>query len=365
MLKQLITSNKGTFFKLNKKTAVNNLLFIEMNNKPLFRSYATIKLSNLNDRSSLQQQSSTNNNNSDNNNNSNQQQEKDKSKSKPFTSVFSQIIIFGIPAIITFCLGIWQTKRLLWKLNQLKLREETLKTDPIPYDSKEIIKEELDNIQQAKSEYEYRLISFNGYFDYDKEIIIGLRKSPLTKRMDLPTSAGEMGYYIVTPFVVKETGEVILVNRGWVPQSIYEDKLSYSSSEFKKKKTNVSDIQTINGIIRPGEYVNNMDTNDGKSNKYIAIDLLKITKNLNLNYIPLLVDQICYVKDFKDQSIADTMLVATNSQPEKYPMVAIPNDYMKFYIMPESHVAYMVTWYSLCLWIVGTFVYLKRRKKLM
>ncbi|KAF0973978.1 hypothetical protein FDP41_007010 [Naegleria fowleri] len=227
--------------------------------------------------------------------------------------------------------------------------------------------EDYDPINPAKDEYSHRIITLEGYYDYDKEIVVGLRKSPLTKRLDLPTSVGEMGFFILTPFVTKQ-GEIVMVNRGWVPQSIYKNPTSASKQDFEKKTTDKNHIEKVTAIIRPGEYLGAgvSDSYDGKSNKFIAMDLFSIAKYYKLPYIPLLVDAFYHIPNFvySEKQTSENSLKASKAQDTKYPMVAIPDDYMKFYITPATHVAYMVTWYTLCLWIIGSLVYLKRKRRL-
>ncbi|KAL1117464.1 hypothetical protein AAG570_004789 [Ranatra chinensis] len=71
---------------------------------------------------------------------------------------------------------------------------------------------------------EYRTVSVKGTFDHSKEMYIGPR-SCLTDGESkanegrLFTSSGASGYHVVTPFVLENTSERILVNRGWVPFS--------------------------------------------------------------------------------------------------------------------------------------------------
>ncbi|KAG2379444.1 hypothetical protein C9374_006561 [Naegleria lovaniensis] len=348
------------------------------------RSYATIRLvDHQEERKKQQQQQQSEQQQGGEHHDENSQQ----TKKEPFMT-WTQFIFFGIPAITTFCLGVWQTKRYLWKKEQIALREVTLAQDPIEYDPSKMLKiseniqqpessvmpsihekseEDYDPIHPARDEYSHRIITLEGYFDYDKEIVVGLRKSPLTKRLDLPTSVGEMGFFILTPFVTKQ-GEVVMVNRGWVPQSIYKDPSKASKQDFEKKATDQNHIEKVTAIIRPGEYLGAgiSDSYDGKSNKFIAMDLFSIAKYYKLPYIPLLVDAFYHIPNFvySEKQTSENSLKASKAQESKYPMVAIPDDYMKFYITPATHVAYMVTWYTLCMWIIGSLVYLKRKKRL-
>ena len=186
------------------------------------RSYATIRLSDLEEKrkQEIRKEQQAKQEKQEQSNDNYEGGE----KKEPFISI-TQLLFFGIPAITTFCLGIWQTRRYMWKKDQIKLREKTLAEEPIPYNPKEMLKispieepetssstpsihakneEDYDPISPAKDEYLHRIVSLEGYFDYSNEIVVGLRKSPLTKRLDLPTSMGEMGFFIITPFILND-----------------------------------------------------------------------------------------------------------------------------------------------------------------
>ena len=158
-----------------------------------------------------------------------------------------------------------------------------------------------------------------------------------------------------------------MVNRGWVPKTVYHHG-NPEPQDFEKKMTDPTNTEKITAIIRPGEYLGAgiSESYDGKTNKFIAMDLFSIAKYYEMSYIPLLLDQFHHIPNFvyDEKETSEHSLKASEAQPTKYPMLAIPDDYMKFYITPATHVAYMATWYSLCLWIIGTFVYFKRKKRI-
>jgi len=158
-----------------------------------------------------------------------------------------------------------------------------------------------------------------------------------------------------------------MVNRGWVPQTLYKE--GKTTPDFEKRVTQADNKEKITAIIRPGEYLGAgiSESYDGKTNKFIAMDLFSIAKYYQLPYIPLLVDNYFHIENFKydEKETGENSIKASKAQKNKYPMISIPDDYMKFYITPATHVAYMVTWYTLCLWIVGSLIYVKKKKRVM
>lgn len=101
--------------------------------------------------------------------------------------------------VISFYLGTWQLRRLDWKTKLIAECETKLTYSPINIPKNFTV--------DMCEDWEYRKIKVNGHFIYEEELFVGPR-----------AKNGEKGYILFTPFVRSDTGEKILVERGWISE---------------------------------------------------------------------------------------------------------------------------------------------------
>jgi surfeit locus 1 family protein len=92
-------------------------------------------------------------------------------------------------------LGVWQLERLQWKEALIAERTERTGAAPIP----------LPGPNANVANLEYHRVQVTGEFLNDKEIFLGAR-----------SLNGNAGYHLVTPFQLTD-GRVLFVDRGWIP----------------------------------------------------------------------------------------------------------------------------------------------------
>uniref|UniRef100_A0A0K8SFG3 SURF1-like protein n=3 Tax=Lygus hesperus TaxID=30085 RepID=A0A0K8SFG3_LYGHE len=115
--------------------------------------------------------------------------------------------------VSAFCLGCWQIERKKWKEDLIeKLSMKTNATAvPLPTELNEV------------KELEFRRVHVKGRFDHSGEQYLGPRsclsegESTYGGKLMSTAANNSSGYLVVTPFILSNTGERILVNRGWVP----------------------------------------------------------------------------------------------------------------------------------------------------
>lgn len=107
-------------------------------------------------------------------------------------------LMFAMP-IISFYLGTWQLRRLEWKTKLIAKCESRLAYNPIPL-PKHFTPDMCEN-------WEYRRVILKGTFLHDEEMFVGPR-----------VKSGIKGYLLFTPFIRKDTGEKLLIERGWVSE---------------------------------------------------------------------------------------------------------------------------------------------------
>ncbi|CAI4038805.1 hypothetical protein SMKI_06G1530 [Saccharomyces mikatae IFO 1815] len=107
-------------------------------------------------------------------------------------------LMFAMP-IISFYLGTWQMRRLKWKTKLIAACESKLTYEPIS-----LPKSFTPNMCE---EWEYRKVTLSGHFLHNEEMFVGPRKKN-----------GEKGYFLFTPFIRDDTGEKVLIERGWISE---------------------------------------------------------------------------------------------------------------------------------------------------
>ncbi|CAJ0919737.1 unnamed protein product, partial [Mesorhabditis belari] len=150
--------------------------------------------------------------------------------------------LLSIPTA-AFGLGIWQTYRLQWKLDLIENMKKKLEEPGVAFP--------IDELEKLL-DMEYRRVIITGEFLNDREFVITPRGrfDKLYKQKDAgsllsDSQSSSHGAHVITPFKIKGSNLVILVNRGWVP-SLY-------AKHATRLKTDVKGETTIEAIVRKTE----------------------------------------------------------------------------------------------------------------
>lgn len=231
---------------------------------------------------------------------------------KEHGQVFKWILLM-IP-VGSFGLGCWQVYRLQWKLGLIDMMQSKTNATPVPMPSDY---SKLDNM-------EYMPVKVKGQFLHDKEILIGPRAlieqdSPFPRTGSLVSDPKRnQGWLVITPFKITETGEIILINRGWVHQNLRPKE--------KREPSMVKGDVEIVGVVRLTEKrAPFMPKNNPEKGSWFCRDLEQMSEYLGT--APVWLDA---------RGIPDP--------PEGWP---IPNQTRV--TLRNEHLSYVVTWYSLSL----------------
>jgi surfeit locus 1 family protein len=176
--------------------------------------------------------------------------------------------LWSIP-VVTFGLGSWQLYRREWKLDLIAKH-------------KEHIDKEASNVPLIYTDdMQFRRVKAHGTFLYDKEIKVGPRT-----RNDQEKSGGgvftgpsQVGYYLFTPFLMKDRERPILVNRGWISK-----QNAHQVDQSNKDRD-------IEGVLRSGEPSNFFAIpNQPTKNQWFSINVEEMAKHANAS--PLLVELV-------------------------------------------------------------------------
>ena len=209
--------------------------------------------------------------------------------------------IFVFLFIILFCtLGTWQLYRLQWKQDLISQISEGLKSTPIKYSL---------NINKN-----YQKVFLTGKYDFESQIYLYSLNDK-----------GQPGFDVITPFetISKEN---VLVNRGWIQK------------EFKNSFDINAPSKNITGMLRQVKRKNLFTPdNDIIENIWFSINLEDVQKTTDKKFNKFIV----YLED---QNI-------NRPKPKKI-TVDVPNNHLK----------YAITWYSISISILFYYLYFRKKK---
>ena len=213
--------------------------------------------------------------------------------------------------IILLSLGTWQIYRLDWKNDLINEYNHSFNKEPI----------NLSEISNNSNFFNYRRIKVSGKLNHKNEIhVIG------------KTYEGNAGFHIITPLTT-EDGSTILVNRGWVPK------------KYIKRETRLfslpKGIVEVVGLVRmpqiKGKFV---PVNEPENGFWFTIIPSQI-----LEFIKVKGEKTFYIDELK---VGNDIVLP------------IPID-GKIKI-PNNHLQYAMTWYSLAIGLAVIYFLWNRSK---
>ena len=210
--------------------------------------------------------------------------------------------IFVFLFITLFCsLGTWQLYRLQWKQDLISQIDKGLKSTPIKYSK------DLKN--------NYQRVVLEGKYNFENQIYL----YSLNEK-------GQPGFDVITPFQTFEN-ENILINRGWI------------NKEMKNKnEINLVDKNKTQGFLRKIIKKNMFKPdNEIKKNIWFSVNLEEIQKATGKNF--------------------SNFVVFLEDETKNLPMPKkITVD------VPNNHLKYAITWYSISISILFYFLYFRKQQ---
>ena len=201
-------------------------------------------------------------------------------------------------------LGTWQLVRLQWKNNLINQISLGLESPAISYSN--------------KIQTNYRRVSLVGEYNFEKQIYL----YSLNEK-------GEPGYDVITPFTTLDS-EDLLINRGWI-----------ETAQKNESKINKILDKKIQGLLlkNPKKNIFKPD-NEIDKNIWFYINLEDVKKFTGKTFNE-------YVLYLEDDNI--------NTPKPKQITIDLPNNHLK----------YALTWYSISISIFGYFLYFRKKNELL
>ena len=210
--------------------------------------------------------------------------------------------IFVFFSIIIFCLlGTWQVYRLQWKLDLISEINSGLNSELVFYS-----KTKIKNYQKVK---------FNGVFDFEKQVYLYSLNNK-----------GTPGYDVITP-IKMNSNEIVLVNRGWIKKDVRDNKsINNINSKFFEG--------ILKKITKPNPF---KPENDIKNNIWYSLKLEDL-------------------ESFTGYKLNNFVIYLQNNQNNLVKSKIVSPD------LPNNHLKYAITWYSVALSILLYFLYFRKKQ---
>ncbi len=190
-------------------------------------------------------------------------------------------------------LGTWQLHRLHWKQHLIAVISERIHNAPI-------------EVPTAIGDVDYRHAHVSGIFRHDLEHYVFAASA----------ETGQGGYHVVTPLQLND-GQILLIDRGWIPYSM-------KGQDFKRP----SGFLQISGVLRAPKSPGFLQPkNDPAKGDWYSVDIPTISA----------VDKIDHVLPY----ILEVGVTANDG--------GYPTGGQTRLTLPSNHLSYAVTWYSFAL----------------
>jgi surfeit locus 1 family protein len=221
------------------------------------------------------------------------------------------VTIILLPVLVR--LGVWQLDRAEEKRQLYAQQQQQIEQGPLV----------LNKALPVEEIIPYQPVEITGHFIKDRVMFL-----------DNKPYKGVHGYHVITPFMISDSKETILVNRGWVAMPVHrEDLPEIETSE---------EIQTISGILKVPSYALKLGKlkNDTKQWPWRIqwIEIETIEKQLNMKLLPFIV--------LLDKTKSGKLI-------QDWKITVSP---------PEKNISYAVQWFALAVALLIIYIVVNSKK---
>ncbi|WP_109116827.1 SURF1 family cytochrome oxidase biogenesis protein [Azospirillum sp. TSO22-1] len=218
--------------------------------------------------------------------------------------------LFTVPAVLAMLgLGTWQVERLGWKEDLIRRVHARMGAAPVPLPATVADPDDLD----------LRPVTVTGRLLNDRALLMIARPRQ-----------GQMGYEVVTPLQRADGGPPVLVNRGWIPMDRKDARRDGSPGEVTLR--GVARLPAPAGWMQPG--------NTPGAEVWVRLDPPAMAAALGL------------------AAVAPVVVEALPGQSPGGPSGIEPR-----VDLPNNHLQYAITWYSLAATLLVIYVVFHLRRR--
>ncbi|KAF6001433.1 hypothetical protein F1559_001003 [Cyanidiococcus yangmingshanensis] len=267
-----------------------------------------------------------------------------------------QRLLSFVPAGIACGLGVWQFRR---RFEKIKAIEVCNRQFALPPGDNTLLLQDLRQVELQA----YRVLDLRGDWVHEETRLVGPRPCPRYVSEHSRSGANPFGYFVVTPLQVEGLGPVaapvddsglawwpVLVNRGWIPREQVADYWK-NVRAFAENTTTPSGGQTELRAVPQQQEKSSffMPRNRPQDHKWFRLDSKDLGGRLLL-------------EELDEQSP-----VQSDATHPKDPLASLSvyrptsHDLCQFYISPETHANYSITWFTLSAMLAFLGWYRNRR----
>jgi surfeit locus 1 family protein len=229
-------------------------------------------------------------------------------------SLFWPTVFTAGALAVLIALGTWQVERLHWKEGLIAEREAAMAAPPAP----------LPRRGDEARALDFHRVRATGTFMNDREFFVGA-----------VDDIGHNGYQVVTPLRLAD-GAVLLVNRGFVPES-RKDPATRAAGELQGEAT-VSGILRLPPAGKPAWFV---PDNSPERNYWFYVDPPAMARAGGFDHVL-------------------PFYVEADATPNPG---GLPRGGQTRIALPNNHLQYAVTWYGLAVVLVVMYAAFVRRRR--
>lgn len=216
----------------------------------------------------------------------------------------------GLSLIILVGLGSWQVDRLFWKQGLIEQRQAQALLPPIAVP--------IDTVVEPGMAF--RAAFAEGRYLNDQEKYLMAR-----------TRRGNVGFQLITP-LEQEDGRIILINRGWVPAD--------NRNPETRPQSLIDGPVRVTGLLRlPKTKHWAQPENDPLANQWFYVDVDRMAEDTGAELASR------YYLELDDTPVPGGLPMGGQAKV----------------VLPNNHLEYAITWYSLALTLIVIFVLYHRR----
>jgi cytochrome oxidase assembly protein ShyY1 len=226
--------------------------------------------------------------------------------------VIAGVVVVLVTAVF-IRLGFWQLHRLEERRDRNQVSMSRIEAEPVPLET--LLASNGDDLESLQ----YRRVTLSGVYDTSQEVLI-------RSQVEL----GQAGFHVITPFVL-ESGNAVLVNRGWVPITMDQPPVDAAPAQGSAVVEGWIHLTQTKPPFGPQEPAGHLDV-------FNRVDIRRVSEQV-------------------DEPLLGVYVVAMGEEGNELPIRVDPPDFTD----EGPHLSYAIQWFAFATIALVGFVFLVRR----